>query len=206
MKYIILDTETVDLHDDVIQMSFIVLDDKYKIMAFESFYCDTNKRVSDGAYSVHGLTNEFVHEQSGGKYLEDYLFNNPKYKELFFDEEKVLLIGYNVDYDLTSINNTLMSKTGLTLPKINQVVYPLNINGDGYFKYDLMTFYKNLTQKKYGYKLVDMVNSYLNEYDLEGIYKSLVKRFDLNVGENYHDAAFDTFCTLMLFYECLKRV
>lgn len=206
MKYIILDTETTDLNGDVIQLSFIVLNDDLRIESFESFYCDTNNIVSDEAFNVHGLSNEFVHEQSNGRYLEDYLFNNPKYKQLFFEEEQVVFVGYNIDFDLKAINNTLMSKTGLTLPAISQTTYPLNVNGKGYYKYDLMTFYKKLSGKKYGFKLIDMVDSYLGAYDLDQIFGNIVKRFDLNVGKNYHDAAYDTFCTVMLFYECLKRL
>lgn len=206
MKYIIFDTETTDLNGDVIQMSFIVLNENFRIEAFESFYCDTNKLICDEAFSVHGLTNEFVHEQSCGRYLEDYLLNNPMYKKLFFDEEKVVFVGYNINFDIGAVNNTLMTKTGLTLPLIKEIANPLQTNGNGYFKYDLMTYFKNLSNRKNNFKLADMVSLYLSEYDMDSVFERVAKRFNLNTGNKYHDASYDTFCTLMLFYVCLKRL
>lgn len=203
MKFVILDTETTDFNGEVIQLAVAVLDERFRVISFDSFYCDTNELVSKGAYEVHGLSNELVHKLSGGKYLEDYLLNDPKYKSLFFEED-IVVMGFNVNFDVKSINNTLLN-TGMTLNHLYSCHSPLVAQPGKSYYFDLMKYARRRTGMVKGLNLSKAVELLVPYINADEAFENVRKKFGIESGTNYHDAAFDTFCTILLFYEYVKN-
>lgn len=205
MKYIILDTETTDLEGDVVQMAIMVLDENFKVESFESFYCDTDRLVSQKAFEIHGISNEIASELSGGKYLEDYLLGDDRYKELFFSPGTVF-VGFNVLFDLKAINRVLMERTGLSfsMPLQCKSIFTLDPNRRYYL--DMMQYYRQKTGMIKGLNLAKAVELAVKDVDVDGFYKRVAEHFKIKAGHNFHDAAYDTYCTMLLLFEYGKDV
>lgn len=220
MKFVIFDTETTGLNGEAIQMAMIVLDENLKIESFDSFYCDTDCVIEKGATNVHGLTNEMVHKLSGGKYFEDYVLGNPRYKKLFFEED-VVFPGYNVLFDLKIVNNSLIN-TGhglitdikkysdlknnpdAKLRLVTKTYNPIKETGGAHW-FDLMEYARNRTGMIKGLNLAKAVDLLVRDIDVKTSFDVVSKKFNLQSGKSYHDASYDAFCTMLLFYEFIKN-
>lgn len=206
MRYVIFDTETTDLVGDVVQMGIIVLDENFKVEFFDSFYCNTDKIVSDGAFKIHGISNDIALELSEGKYLEDYILGNPKYKSLFFDPG-VVFVGFNVGFDLSTVNRVLMEKTGVSFPTPAKCTSILNLDENRRYSLDLMQHYRKKIGMVKGLTLAKTVELVVKDVDVEEFYKEVISYFKVkNCGLKFHDAAFDTYCTMLLLFEYGKDV
>lgn len=205
MKYVVLDTETTDKVGDVIQMALIVLDDNFRIERFDSFYCNTDKLVSEGAYKVHNISNEMACELSEGKYLEDYILGNPYYKKLFF-EPGVVFVGFNVGFDLRTINRNLTEQTGLGFATPLNCRSILNLDESKRYSLDLMQHYRKKLNMVKGLNLSKTVELVVKDLDVDSFYKQVANHYGLKAGHTFHDAAYDTYCTMLLLFEYGKDV
>lgn len=196
MKYIILDTETTDLNGEVIQLSFMVLNNDFDVEMFKSFYCNTEELVSDGAFNVHHISNKMLEELSDGKYIEDYLLD--EYKDIFFSEG-VVFIGYNVGFDLKRINYSLES-TGLGLPATRICPDLRRLDKKLAYQYDLMATCRRKLKQIKGLNLAEAVNRLVpKKIDCDNVYRYLCDTFNVRTaGTNYHDASYDVACTYVL--------
>ena len=209
MKYVILDTETTDLKGDVVQMAIIVLDDNFKVESFDSFYCNTDKIVSEGAFKVHGISNQMAKELSEGKFLEDYLLGNPKYKKLLF-EPGVVFVGFNVMFDLNTINRVLMDKTGVSFSSPIKCNSILNLDEKRRYCLDMMYYARRKTGMIKGLNLskaVELIVEDVKGNELEDLYKQVSKYYNVkHSSHSFHDAAYDTYCTMLLLFQYGKEV
>lgn len=205
MKYVILDTETTDLKGDVVQMAIMVLDENFRVESFDSFYCDTDKIVTEGAFKVHGISNEIARELSDGKFLEDYILGNPKYKSLFFDPG-VVFVGFNVMFDLNTINRVLMDKTGVSFSSPLQCNSILSLDENRRYYLDMMYYARRKTGMVRGLNLARAVELLVKDVQVDEFYKQVSSFYKVKAGHQFHDAAYDTYCTMLLLFEYGKDV
>lgn len=196
MKYIILDTETSDLNGEVIQMAFMVVNEDLDIEMFESFYCNTEQIISDGAFNVHHISNKMLKELSGGKWFEDYLLKD--YKKVFFDKGRVFT-GFNIPYDLKRINYTL-EYTGLSLPAVRTATDLRRLDDNLVYSFDLMKTCRRKFNQIKGINLKECTDRLVSgTLDVDEVYKYYCKKYGIRTsGNGYHDASYDVVCTYLL--------
>lgn len=202
MRYVIFDTETTDLKGEVIQLSYMVLDSDFDVLDFDSFYCDTTAKISQGAFNVHGISNELLEVLSEGKYLEDHLLKDPKKKSLFIDGTGIVFVGYNVKFDIERVNQTLLA-TGQSLTSMFETESTVGLKESFNYSLDLMKLAsKKLRFSKYA-KLSDLTEWFskkrIPDIDFDLMYEIYKEKYNLKTrGGSYHDASYDVFCTYML--------
>jgi DNA polymerase III epsilon subunit-like protein len=98
-KFMVLDTETSDLNGDVIQLAYIIVDEKFKIIK------TVNKFIKDRIPSketilIHGITVEKLRKEG-----TDF---NDVFKEFITDLKNIdYIVGHNIAFDLRIIINNL---------------------------------------------------------------------------------------------------
>ena len=102
MREIVIDTETTGLDhkggDRIIEVACVELKNHVQTGNNLQFYCNAEKKISEEAFKIHGLSNEF-------------LKNHPTFKDQFknflqFIEDDKLII-HNSDFDMGFLNNEL---------------------------------------------------------------------------------------------------
>lgn len=202
MRYVIFDTETTDLKGEVIQLSYMLLDSNFEVLEFDSFYCDTNAKITRGALNVHGISNKLLEVLSEGKYLEDYLLKDPNKRSLFIDGTGLVFVGYNVKFDIERVNQTLLP-TGKSLVTMFDTESTSNLKESFNYSLDLMKLVKKELRLSRFAKLCDVTEWYtkkkIPEIDIEVMYEIYRDKYNLKSrGGTYHDASYDVFCTYML--------
>lgn len=200
MKYVIFDTETGRMYDDVIQLSYIVLDDNFSIIDFKSFHTLIDNLIHPDAFNVHHISNEMLDDLSKGLRLEDYLLNSP-HKELFFGKD-VVLLGYNVNYDIKSVANSL-APIGVEMPIIKNVKSLRGLLPNAMYSLDLMQHFKAKHNLRNGFKLTDAIKTTLRDlpkdFDLDEFYNDLCSKFNVvPTSLGFHDASYDVVCTYLV--------
>ena len=203
MKFVIFDTETSDLRGEVIQLSYMVVDERFEIVEFDSFYCDTTMKITQGAFNVHGISNELLEVLSEGKFLEDYLLKDPNRRSIFIDGVGLTFMGYNVNYDIERMNQSLLP-TGKCLTSMVNTSSLVGLSEAFSYSYDLMKAAKDYLRVPKFIKLsqaVDFIVKRKNpDLDIDFLYELYKEKFNLKTrGGTYHDASYDVFCTYMLF-------
>ena len=202
MKYVIFDTETTDLKGEVIQLSYMLVDSRFNVLDFDSFYCDTNSKIAQGAFNVHGINNELLEVLSGGKFLEDYLLSDTKRRSLFIDGTGLVFIGYNVKYDIERLNQSLLT-TGKCLTSMFDTNHLSGLNEAFSYSFDLMKATRDYLRTPRFVKLCQAVDLVVKrkfpDLDIDTLYEIHKEKFNLKSrGSNFHDASYDVFCTYML--------
>lgn len=108
--FLIFDTETSNIPQDklpldhpdqchMMQLSCVVLDDKFKELATFSSYCRIPDyvRVSAGATEKHGLTKEFVNKNGVNPQLALSVLDS-------FSKDHCAILGFNLPFDERVIN------------------------------------------------------------------------------------------------------
>ena len=102
MREIVLDTETTGLDfisgDRIIEVGCVELINHITTGNKLQFYCSTDKKISEGASRISGLTNDFLKQFPS--------FEEQVKKLLNFIKNDTLII-HNADFDLGFINNEL---------------------------------------------------------------------------------------------------
>lgn len=102
MREIILDTETTGLDyqkgDRVIEVGCVELVNHVRTGKNLQFYCSVDKKITEGATKIHGLTNKFLNEHPS--------FKNNATKLLDFIKSDILII-HNAEFDIGFLNNEL---------------------------------------------------------------------------------------------------
>lgn len=203
MKFVIFDTETTDLRGEVIQLSYMLVDgETFDVLDFDSFYCDTTARITKGAFDVHGINESILESLSGGRFLEDYLLNDPKKKSVFIDGTGLVFMGYNVKFDIDSVNRTLLA-SGTSLTGMIETKSLSNLSGAFSYSYDLMEATRNYLRVPRSIKLERateiVTKKNIPGLDIESLYETYKDKFHLSSrGGYYHDASYDVFCTYLL--------
>lgn len=188
MSYIFLDTETTGLvpsKDRIIQLSYILADEDFKIVEGKNFYLDIDTYIPEEATNVHGIDNEKILELSQGKKFEDYS------KEILWDFSNSKIICHNVDFDVNFLRQELwrldkkvdIQRTFCTMKSYTNIC-ELDYNG----------YYESFKWPK-----LEEVVEYL-KLDVEELKQGAEEVFG-EVGE-FHDARLDVYTT----YEIYKNI
>ena len=102
MREVVIDTETTGLNyrsgDRVIEVGCVELKNHVPTGKTLQFYCKPDKKISEGAKSIVGLTDEFLAKQKSFKENHQKLLN--------FLKDDTLII-HNASFDIGFINNEL---------------------------------------------------------------------------------------------------
>jgi len=99
-RIIFLDTETSGLDfysNQILQLSYIICDDKLNIVDSKNFYLDVDVEIEEGASDIHGITKERIIKLSEGRKFKDVAF------EVFWDLNNSKVVCHNTDFDLSFI-------------------------------------------------------------------------------------------------------
>ncbi len=95
----ILDTETSDFNGDIIQFSWIIINDDNKILESNNFYIK-DRLTSRDSYQVHKISVEKLRKEG-----KDFYFVIEKFIENL--RQVNFVVGHNISYDLRCINKNL---------------------------------------------------------------------------------------------------
>lgn len=205
MKYVIFDTETTDLRGEVIQLAYMLLDSNFDIVDFDSFYCDTTKVITKGAFDVHGISNEVLEVLSNGKNLEDYILS-PKHKKVFFSKGTVF-IGYNVTFDIARVNQTLVNQTtdtdnvGVTFSPRLRTNRLVGLNENETYHLDAMMFCRQYFKMVKGLtlgKAFELSNIKFPNHTTDEMFEHFRSKYGVESKGLLHDAAYDVFLTYLI--------
>lgn len=209
MRFIVFDTETTGFFGrmdtvngrsckssgEIIQLSAIVCDMNKNVTDFISFYCMPTKPITDGAYSVHNISNEDIPILSEGLPLEYYLCD--KYKDLFYSKGNIF-VGHNVSFDIRSVNRDLENYGNPLIDFGNNVSHSVGLSENKNYHMDTMKICKSEFNYYKNPKLSEAINI-LNAKDaIDQIYPKLLRRFHKESSRNFHNADYDTCCTWAL--------
>ena len=189
MDCIVLDVETTGVYNnsDVIQVAgLMLLEDGLSMF---NRYCNTDQKISQGSYEVHGLSKKNLASLSGGKYFEDVA---QELKDVF--SRDLYVIGHGVNFDIRMMNNNLskhgfpelnVAKKYCTMKKANQELKKVGVRG-------------NVSLEK----MLDYVLS-SNGMELEEFNRIALEHIHELTGEEIiggqHDAAYDVYATYICF-------
>ena len=93
--FIFFDTETTGLEykDQIIQLSYIITDDKFDILEAKNYFFDVDVEIAVEATQVHGIDKEKLLKLSGGNKFKDYA------KDILWDFQNAKVISHNIDFD-----------------------------------------------------------------------------------------------------------
>tara|TARA_B100000965_G_scaffold406074_1_gene443007 strand:+ start:651 stop:1331 length:681 start_codon:yes stop_codon:yes gene_type:complete len=118
MREVVIDTETTGLShkngDRIIEVGCVELINHVATKNFLQFYCSVDKKISEGAQKITGITNNFLKDKKQfGEHYEEFLG---------FIKGDPLII-HNADFDLGFLNNELsiINKPTITNPVIDTV-------------------------------------------------------------------------------------
>ena len=118
MREVVIDTETTGLSfktgDRIIEVGCVELKNHVATKNFLQFYCNVDKKISEGAQKITGISNSFLKDKK--KFSEHYE------EFLSFIKDDPLII-HNADFDLGFLNNelSLLNKPIITNPVVDTV-------------------------------------------------------------------------------------
>lgn len=196
MSYTVLDVETTGLSyykDDITQMSFIRLDENFKVISYFNRYFYTDKDISTEVYNVTKVNKDMLKDLSKGIKLKDY--NDDKFKSLIKDIlENDIIVGHHIDFDVVMLISNLKRYCGISY-NVNKVK-----------SIDTMKRYVNLTKlpKKYeaDFKFPNLaeLKSYvcnllsMNDEKFDARFRNMFKTTG-----NFHDSLYDAYTTMFCF-------
>lgn len=209
MKYCVIDTEATGLwtSDEIIQFSGLLTDENFNVLNFVNFYCDTLKTISSDAFALHNISNTELTLRSGGKFFESY--RNGVYKQLF-EMDDVIWIGWNIQFDIRMINNTL-TNNGYDPVDFGDRVAALNVT-KGRHWFDLMPAASGLLGAGYRMKLIDAVAKCgFTAEQVSAAFTNISKLFkfdddSINLDSSYHRANYDVVATWMVMNSLNNRL
>lgn len=199
MNYIIFDTETTGLSnsDEVIQFAGYVADENCRLREYINFYCYTVAPISPSAFKIHKLNPKKLMTLSQGKTFEDNLHILKRLLQV----PDAIWIGYNVDFDIRMINNTLVNN-GLDPLDFGKKLSKLDESG--YF--DIMSGLVNANLVHGSKKLEYVVTSMIGENKINHMFSQVMQSIGQKADAHYHTAEYDAFCTWLLLNKHLDSL
>ena len=118
MREVVIDTETTGLSyktgDRIIEVGCVELINHVATNNFLQFYCKVDKKISEGAQKITGITNKFLDDKkSFSNHCDDFL--------AFIDNDPLII--HNAEFDIGFINNelSLLGKPKLSNPVVDTV-------------------------------------------------------------------------------------
>lgn len=184
MKTIILDIETTGdnyLIDEICQMSYIILDDNFKVISCKNFFFKVDY--------VYFKSNKKKLNIEGLKLLSDDKRFKDRYYEIFNDLNDSLIIGHNLKHDIDFIKSEFTRVNNKKVLKYK-----------GFCTMEYYTDFLRIPSKKYGYKYPRLIEimPYLNIKRVD-INKKVQELFGLNEDEiEFHDSRVDVVSTYLI--------
>lgn len=204
-QFVIFDTETTSLFmrtatragAEVIQFSAILIDECFNITRVINRYCSSTQLVDPNALKVHNLSDKKISILSDDKFFEQIVK-----EEKLRDLDNVTWIGYNVNFDIKMVNQTLL-QNGYESLDFGKNVETLNFHRSGNYHFDAMRCLSRLSGYNRNVKLSDLVNKYYGvEYfkQLCSIMRNKFNIIDPLIGKEdfFHNAIFDSLATLLI--------
>ena len=178
-----MDTETTGLEyskDRIIQLSYILSDEEFKIIEGKNFYLDVDENIPKQVTQIHKIDNKKLLELSGGKKFEDHA------KEILWDFQDSKVICHNTEFDINFLEEEFR--------RLGKSVY---INK----KFCTMNNYTdivNIGHSYYGQKWpkLEEVANYL-KLDMEELKTAAAEVFG-EVGD-FHDSRLDVYTTYIIY-------
>lgn len=205
MYYFVFDTETTGINkrtSQVIEFGGFLLDEKFRIRKIVHFYCNIDEIVPPEAVAIHGIDNEKLMKLSSGKFFEDYIFSNSM--KFFTNPSDIIFVGYNVDFDICMVNNSL------TINGYDKLDFGISVRNipktNGVYRLDMMKAVRGLLKLPSYVKLSQAVvnGTKYSVEDLKKRFTQLCERKDLGIEPGFHGALFDAYCTAVLLGENSK--
>lgn len=200
MKYFVFDTETTGIdkyRSDILSLGghLFEIDEEhnhpfnYKPVLM---YFKTDDEVPSEASKVNGLTRHKLDTLSNGMYFEDYAAD---LKEFF--EPDIIPVAYNREYDLTIVRSNC-ERRNVEKPRwtdsielMDKIKPYINTGASGRVKL-MNAFYQ-----------VFIKTGVYTEEAVEEHYKRICG--DLIAESRFHDALYDSFISMLLFFYCLRE-
>lgn len=205
MEYMVFDTETTGINkrtSQVIELGGFLLDENFKIKKAIHFYCNIDEIIPEDAVAIHGIDNEKLMKLSRGKFFEDYIFS--KSMKFFTEPKDIIFVGYNVDFDICMVNNSL------TINGYDKLDFGKSVRNipktPGVYKLDMMKAIRGLLHLPRYINLSQAV-SMGTKHSVEEIkerFNLLCERNNLGARQGLHGALFDSYCTAILLGENSK--
>lgn len=176
MKTLFFDTETTDLNPgQIAQLSFII-EENGKILEAKNYFFTVDS-MGEGAQRVHGMSKEFLFNESGGKRFGDFA------EELFNYFSTTTLVAHNLKFDEKFMSSEFWRQNLSLRPAGRQCTME-------YFKDVLKIPAKNTKYGKYkNPRLEEVVDAF--KIDKEKVLKYSSELFgNGNIG--FHDSRYDT--------------
>ena len=109
-KTIVIDTETSNFYNDILQISYVICDDTGKIIKTVDSYIK-NRIPSNDSIKIHGITKDKIN--SAG--IDFSLVIEELMKDL---SQCKNIVGHNLQYDLTTIQNDIRTY-GINIVNVN---------------------------------------------------------------------------------------
>ena len=189
---LILDTETTGLNryrnDEAVQIAYFLFDEKkFEVVDVDSFYLYTNLSIGKSCSDVTGITKEFLSKHVFADYRD-------KLRKVADYMSKYQVVGHNISFDIQIMNNTF---------KANRIDFWMN---DAY-TIDTMILFMNIVKStnklgKIKYPRLEEVVNYIDKNEVV----SADEKFKKSFGDSrYHDALYDSFCTLLAYIYYINR-
>lgn len=185
--FVFLDTETTGLEyeDQIIQLSYIITDDKFEIVESKNYYFDVDVEISSKATQIHGIDKEKIMELSKGKKFKDYA------KDILWDFQNAKVICHNADFDTRFLKKEF-ERIGKSLFLRNTFCTML--------EYDkVLEIYHEYYGTKWP-KLIEVVD--FLKLDIDNLKMKAMELFG-STGE-FHDARLDVYTTYEI-YKALRE-
>lgn len=202
MNYFVFDTETTGINkktSQVIELGGFLLDEDFKIRKIAHFYCNIDEIIPAEAVEIHGIDNEKLMKLSKGKFFEDYIFSSSM--KFFTEPEDIIFVGYNVDFDICMVNNSLLING---YDKLNFGNSVRNIpKTPGVYRLDMMKAVRGLLKLPNYIRLSQAVTKATSHSveELKKRFTQLCERRDLGIEPGFHGALFDAYCTAIILGE-----
>lgn len=199
MKYFVFDTETTGLdkyRSDILSIGghLFEIDEihgypfNYKPVLM---YFKTDDEVPTDASKINGLTRNKLDNLSNGMYFEDY---ESKLSEIF--AEDVVPVAYNREFDMTIVRANC-ERRNIQKPKWRDSVELM----------DLIKPYINTGMSG----RVKLMNALYQVFIKPGVYtqEQIDEKYKMVCGDmiaenRFHDALYDSFVSMLLFFFCLR--
>ncbi len=204
-QLVIFDTETTSLFmrtptkagAEVIQFAAIMVDENFNITRVINRYCSSTQLVDSEALKVHKLSDKKISILSDDKFFEQIVR-----EESLRNLDNVTWIGYNINFDIKMINQTLFQNgyEGLDFGKNTEM---LSFRKNGIYHFDAMRCLSRLSGYTHNVKLSDLINKYYGVDYFRRLCCTFRNNFNIIdplIGEEdfFHNAIFDSLATLVI--------
>lgn len=218
--FAVLDTETTGLHrckpevrnvpasftnrgSEVCQLGGLLVSKNLVPVKMFCYYCDVvSAGCSKAAMDVHGLSMKTIRERVPGKFLSSVMMTY--LPELFFDN--VVFVGYNVEFDMDLIAQTLANTIDFTWFKNRDLT---KLPKSGRWSFDVSPYYKVGSNYRRLSSFVKQLEprrrEFIEQYNCPQMIETNCPDLFLESWQTTHNSFFDSLNTYLLWQDLLWK-